>query len=266
MTSITLESVAQKYHTSLQRVFDVTERACDVHPLLAQPCPIALVEEDTFFIFDVSSPQGPYRPVKQTPMPVPVPPGVRAAFPLDAYDGRSVCVVTGDVFDSLDGYATLLHEFVHCHQWHTVEPVLRERLKIARDAKARNDPMWEINHPFPYADTDFVETYSAFLDAGQAKDLSVALSRLSQFKDIFRTEDNEYLTWQMWKEGLARWVENGVRRRLGLDENHGGGKVPFSRVSFYEGGARLIEMLNAKEPQIVYDLGRLFERMADPQG
>jgi hypothetical protein len=35
---------------------------------------------------------------RQVETPMPVPPQVRAAFPLERYDDRMVCVVTGDVF------------------------------------------------------------------------------------------------------------------------------------------------------------------------
>jgi hypothetical protein len=265
MTHITLESMAQQHREHMRRIFDVMERVRDVHPLLAQPWPIALVEDDTFFIFDALSPRGPYAPVKQARAPMPIPDGVRAAFPLEAYEGRPACVVSGDIFDSLDGYATLMHEFVHCHQWQTVEPALRDRLLIARQAQARNDPMWELNHPFPYTDPTFVETYASFLDAAQRQDLPAALRCWAQLKRTLQSGDYEYLVWQAWKEGFARWVENGVRRSLGLNENHGSAQAPFSRVSFYEGGARLIDLLNTRDLQLARHLDRLFERMLEPQ-
>jgi hypothetical protein len=264
MTHVTLETIARQHREHLQRIFDVMERVRNVHPLLAQPCPIALVEDDTFFIFDVRSPQGPYAPVKQARATMPIPAGVRAAFPLEAYQDRIACVVSSDIFDSLDGYATLMHEFAHCHQWQTVEPALRDRLSIARQAWARNDPMWELDYSFPYTDPIFVKAYAGFLDVSQRQDLPAAVRCWARLKRTLQTGDYEYLVWQAWKEGFARWVENGVRRSLGLSEIHGGAQAPFSRVSFYEGGARLIDLLTTRDPQLACHLDQLFKRMLDP--
>ena len=48
---------------------------------------------------------------------MPVPEGVRAAFPLECLDDRCACVVTPDAFESAEGLATIFHEFVHCRQY-----------------------------------------------------------------------------------------------------------------------------------------------------
>jgi hypothetical protein len=37
------------------------------------------------------------------------------------------CVVTGEVFDSLEGIVTIFHEFVHCQQFETCERELKQR-------------------------------------------------------------------------------------------------------------------------------------------
>ena len=60
---------------------------------------------------------------------------------------------------------------------------------------------------------------------------------------------------------MARCVENRIRERLGLQENHGGQEAPFSRVSLYEGGARLIASLARNEPRLFLDAEGLFYRM-----
>lgn len=71
--------------------------------------------------------------------------------------------------------------------------------------------------------------------------------------------DFEHLVWQEWKEGLARL--NRIRRRLGLEENHGGQDQPFERVVFCAGGARLIEFLEMQAPQLLVDIEKLVYRM-----
>ncbi|MBN1579771.1 MAG: hypothetical protein JXA89_03650 [Anaerolineae bacterium] len=261
MVKVILNEMAARYARSLEKLCGIQSTVKDVHPLLRQSFPVALVENDQFFVFDVDPSRRQYIPIKQAPVPMPVPAGVRAAFPLDCYDDRSACVVTGDVFDSLAGYATILHEFVHCYQWQTCEPRLKQTLTIARKAQAANDYMWEINYPFPYTDPGFVKAYRSFLNATHVEMHGMVLERRAALKQCLDEGDREYLTWQEWKEGFARWIENQIRVRLGVEENHGGQQEPFDRVVFYEGGARLIAFLGRDDPGLVLDIERLFLRM-----
>jgi len=57
-----------------------------------------------------------------------------------------------------------------------------------------------------------------------------------------------------------------IQDRLGLQENHGGQEAPFSRVSFYEGGARLIAALARYEPDSFSDAEGLFYRLLHMDG
>jgi hypothetical protein len=195
---------------------------------------------------------------------MPVPQGVRAAFPLACYGDRPACVVSGEVFDSLAGYVTIFHEFMHCQQLETCEAKLKQTLGIARKARAENDVMWEINYPFPYADPPFVDTQVtllAALEAGDGDGVAAARRRLCE---ILCPGDLEYIAWQEWKEGLARYVENRIRYRLGLEGNHGGSVTPFDRVTFYEGGSRWITFLAEREPSLLRDIQKLFYKMQSP--
>jgi len=233
----------------------------DVHPLLQKLYPIAIVADAQFYIFDVDDAGQAYTFVKQAPTPMPIPQGVRAAFPLNVYDGRVVCVVTDEVFDEPGGYVTILHEFVHCYQWEACEPQLRETLEIARAAIVRGDFMWELNYAFPYEAPTFMEPYAAFLDAvarNQGDRIQDCRVRLSQ---TLRKDEFEYMVWQEWKEGFARTIENRIKQRLGLTENHGGAEPPFSRVTFYEGGARWLAFWASQEPAALLDIEKLFHRM-----
>ncbi len=69
------------------------------------------------------------------------------------------------------------------------------------------------------------------------------------------------MIWQEWKEGFARWVENRVKRKIGLPENIKGSEPPYSRVSFYAGGEALIEYLLTVDETIINDLSVLFKEM-----
>jgi hypothetical protein len=69
------------------------------------------------------------------------------------------------------------------------------------------------------------------------------------------------MVWQEWKEGFARFVENTIRRRLGMEENHYGVEEPFHRVTFYEGGSKFIGFLGKQEPGLLVDIENLFSKM-----
>lgn len=246
--------VHRKYTAHLQKIFEIRTRIADIHPLLTHVFPIAIVDADQFLIFDVDPSGKRYTFVKQAPTPMPIPQGVRAAFPLECYGGKPACVVTGDVFDTLDGYVTIFHEFVHCYQFQTCEEALKATLSVARQAQAANDFMWEINYQFPYDVFDFLETYATFLEAAAQGQHDLLRDCRARLRNSLRTEDFEYMVWQEWKEGLARYIENRIKQHLSLPENHGGAGQPFSRVTFYEGGACLI----ATQPEQAADIEALF--------
>lgn len=150
---------------------------------------------------------------------MPVPEGVRAAFPLQDFQGRIAAVVTPDIFDMLDGYVTIFYEFVHCYQFSTCEGELKISLDIARHAQETGDAMWEINYPFPYTSVTFINGYQGFLDAVEREDEAGIRHARQKLHAFLGVHDFEYMVWQEWKEDLARWVENSLQRKLGLAEN-----------------------------------------------
>ncbi|MBN2391453.1 MAG: NUDIX domain-containing protein [Anaerolineae bacterium] len=259
-------SVQRKYAPHLQKIFKIRAQIADIArifalPLLTHVFPIAIMDADQFLIFDVDPSGKRYTFIKQAPTPMPIPQSVRAAFPLECYGGKPACVVTDDVFDTLDAYVTIFHEFVHCYQYQTCADKLKAMLNVARQAQAANDFMWEINYPFPYDAPDFVETYAAFLEAAAHQNYDDIRDCRARLRDILRAEDFEYMIWQEWKEGLARYIENRIKQHLDLPENHGGAAPPFDRVTFYEGGARLIAALTNTQPELAADIEKLFHRI-----
>lgn len=118
--------------------------------------------------------------------------------------------------------------------------------------------MWELDYPFPYSDSALAACYTSLLSSTTVQAI---LTIHQQLKAMLSHEEYEYLIWQEWKEGLARYLENRVRQRLELPENRGGATLPFERRSFYAGGAQFIALLATEEPAVVQDIRRLFERM-----
>jgi hypothetical protein len=255
------DKIVTKYGQSLQKIFEIQEKIERIHPFLKKHYPIAIVEEDIFYVFDLDSSGKRYVLAKSTKPAIIVPDGIRAAFPLDFYDNKMVCVVTGEVFDDLSGYVMIFHEFVHCAQMDCCEHKLKSGLSVAQQAQAASDSMWELNFPFPYEDSDFSEIYTIFLEAASEGTLDKVLRCRAFLKETLNTPDYEYMVWEEWKEGFARLIENRIRNKLELKENHGGIEPPYTRVTFYEGGALYISVLFDKDKNLEKDVEVLFHRM-----
>jgi len=253
--------MVEKYMQSLQKLFEIQKQIDRIHPFLKKLYPVAIVEGDLFYVFDLDSSKKRYVLAKLAKPAMILPEGVRAAFPLDFYDNKMACVVSGDVFDDLSGYAMIFHEFIHCAQTDCCENKLKLGLSVAQQAQASNDYMWELNHPFPYEDSDFSEIYSIFLAAATEGDADKVLRCRAFLKETLNTPDYEYMVWEEWKEGFARLIENRIRKKLELEENYGGIKRPYNRVAFYEGGARYISVLFGEDKSLEKDIEELFFRM-----
>ncbi|MFW5713459.1 MAG: hypothetical protein ACOCYU_02185 [Brevefilum sp.] len=249
------------FEKNFEELIILQEKVKGLNPALHKSYPVALVVDNRFQVFDFAEEQKIYKFVKDLPTPMPIPEGVRAAFQLEGYGGRIACVVTPDVFDTREGYVTLLHEFVHCYQYETCEQDLKMTLDIACQAQEQGDFMWEIQHPFPYVAEEFIRSYSKFLGGLEAEDPGTVNESRQALRTYLGVHDYEYMVWQEWKEGFARWVENRIKRYLDLPENKGGLGKPYSRVLFYVGGEKFIAYLAKLEPGLTSDLQALFHRM-----
>ncbi len=250
--------IVEKYLPKLDRIFELHGMTKQIHPALENVYPVAIAEEGQFFIFEPAV-DNKYHFVKQTAITSPVLVGIRAAFPLQENDNKMTCIVTGEVFDSLDGYAIIFHEFVHCAEFATVELKLKENLEIYKRAMEQKDWMWELNYPFPYTKKEFTEAYASLLSTRMQNDLEAAKEIRKNLRLLLSKEEYSYMSWVEWKEGFARWVENKVRNKFNIKENHAGGIEPFDRVTFYKVGSQLIELIFNSNPQVVPDLEKLYE-------
>ncbi|MBN2206737.1 MAG: alpha/beta hydrolase [Candidatus Aminicenantes bacterium] len=258
----TSDQLLDTYKPALVKIFELQTRLKPLHPALAKVYPVAVVENGLFHVFEPDPAQRTYRLALTAPDTMSVPPGVRAAMPLGFWGNRMACVVTGEVFDEPDGYVTILHEFVHCSQWEGCERKLKDGLSIHRAAMSKNDFMWELQYPFPYADPEFRRIYKSLIATWDNDFEEEADALRAELKASLSPQDWEYLTWQEWKEGLARWLENRIRAVLGFAENVGGEPPPFDRVTFYRGGDGLIRYLERREPGIAADIEKLYRAIS----
>jgi hypothetical protein len=80
-------------------------------------------------------------------------------------------------------------------------------------------------------------------------------------KNILQETDFEYMIWQEWKEGYARYIENMIRKHLSWQLNINELETPFNRVHFYEIGSNYIELLINNEVELGNDIKELFNKM-----
>ena len=227
-----------KYLAPLSGLGEFLPGFAHIHPFLSKLYPVAIVEEMDFWVYVPDGDRYRYEATIQTGLEVP--PGVRAALPLEALDHQMVCLVTPEIFEEADGFVTIFHEFVHCQQFEQGEMAMKEGLEVYQTALEKYDYMWEINHPFPYGDPAFVELYPGMVHAASTGDLQETMALRASLRGKLARPDYEYMVWQEYKEGLARYLENHMRAGVGLPLNYNGSNPPYSRVSFYAGGAALI--------------------------
>jgi hypothetical protein len=245
-----------KIDSSLEYLISLQLEIKDIHPFLKEFNPIVIYDKDSLFIFDIIAVNKRYE--------FPMPRKVKASFPLQAYFNKPACIVTKDIFDSLDGYITVFHEFIHCRQFLTVEQKVKNKLKINQIAVKKKDYSWEITHPFPYGDTTFVDNYSAFIKAADTNDSSSVLNFRAALERHLKLIDYEYMVWVEWKEGFARLVENKIREKYGLKYNEFGNEIPYNRISFYYGGEKFIAFLIKIHPELYTQVDSLFYKMYNP--
>jgi len=256
------DPIAEKYAAPLKKIFDLEFRFAPLHPVLGQVYPVAVVENKTFYIFEPAPGEKAYRLVRTAADTFNIPTGIRAAMPLAFWDNRIACVVTGEVFSQTDGYVFIFHEFVHCAEWDCCEQKLKQGLSLFREAMKKKDYMWELQYPFPYSSPGFADTYRGLFKAWDENDIAAAESLRAALRKALTPEEWEYLTWQEWKEGLARHLENRMREVVGLPENTGGENPPFTRTTFYRGGDKFIRFLEQRHPGIIRDLEELYRAIS----
>jgi hypothetical protein len=252
------DSIDKKFSAGLNRIGEIHEKVRDLFKALNRLQPIAIAENDSFYIFDIDSSFA-YKFIKKIPCTFSIPMGIRAAMPLEGYDFKSVCVVTPDALESAEEAVIIFHEFIHCYQFQTIEMQLKKELEINEEEMKKNNFMWEISYKFPYENEKFVLYYTEFLNAIERKDKNgIKVSRES-LKNTLTGKEYEYMVWEEWKEGYARYAENCMRSFFGFGLNNFGIEKPFSRITFYCGGSKYIEYLIEEGSSSKDDLELLYK-------
>jgi hypothetical protein len=159
------------------------------------------------------------------------PPTLLATFP--AVGGTATIVVgsaerTGK--SSAQWVLTLLHE--HFHQWQSSLPEYYARADDLGLARGDTTGRWMLDYPFPYDSVPVQRAVRAF---------AVSLARMEPLESVTRQrqalrrtlspDDDRYLEFQLWQEGVPRYLE------IAVAEAAGGAGEPaegFRRLPDYE--------------------------------
>jgi hypothetical protein len=145
-------------------------------------------------------------------------PHLLATFP--AVGGISTIVIgqpeNTDANNSTRWVVTLLHE--HFHQMQDSTPGFYAEATALGLARGDETGMWMLNFPFAYEKPEVKEQFSALsralslaLLSRRGKDFNAKLSRYlasrKHFEELLVPDDYKYLSFQLWKEGVARYTE-----------------------------------------------------------
>jgi hypothetical protein len=149
-------------------------------------------------------------------------PNLLATFP--AVGGVPTIVVglpsaTGK--NSTEWVLTLLHE--HFHQLQTSRPAYFARVDSLGLARGDKTGMWMLNYAFPYDSARVRARFAALTqrldsalaatgDEERAMRFTAVRSARSELRDALAPDDDRYLAFQMWQEGVARYTELAVAR------------------------------------------------------
>jgi hypothetical protein len=116
---------------------------------------------------------------------------------------------------------TLFHE--HFHQMQDSQPDFYTEAHALGLARGDETGMWMLNFPFPYERAEVKEQFSMMsrtladaLRALKRKDfgekLSSYLAARKRFEELLATDDYKYFSFQLWKEGVARYTEYRIAK------------------------------------------------------
>jgi hypothetical protein len=111
---------------------------------------------------------------------------------------------------------TVLHE--HFHQLQDSQPNYYKEVDALNLSNGDQTGMWMLNFAFPYKDTQVKEHFSALskllaetLQTKKKSDFSAKLSEYlkarQEFQQMLSPADYKYFSFQIWKEGIARYTE-----------------------------------------------------------
>jgi hypothetical protein len=123
--------------------------------------------------------------------------------------------------NSTEWVVTLLHE--HFHQLQTSRPGYYARVDSLGLTRGDKTGMWMLNYAFPYDSARVRTRFAAFTqqldsalaatgDDERATRWAAARRARAELHDALTSDDDRYLAFQIWQEGVARYTELTIAR------------------------------------------------------
>ena len=184
------------------------------------PDSLLLVTEDTEYLTHHPHPPADFTKIDQdwSARKRQFPTSLLATFP--AFGPLSVIVIgepaSTTAKTSTPWIATLFHE--HFHQLQDSQPGSFDAVKKLGLDHGDTSGMWMLNYPFPYDKPEVVKSFDALrqllletLDEPDGHRFQILARHYAaerrRFFAALTTDDGKYFEFQLWKEGIARYVE-----------------------------------------------------------
>jgi hypothetical protein len=182
--------------------------------------PLLLITLENEFLFRYENPPTDFKKAGEGiyVRPRQFPPNLLATFP--AFGPQSVIVIgeaeNTNAKTSTPWVLTLMHE--HFHQLQDSQPGIFEAENGLGLAHGDKTGMWMLNYPFPYENPELGRSFAdlrdrllAALGETDEKKFRLLTSEYAEARKKFfsqlSTDDCKYLSFQLWREGIARYVQ-----------------------------------------------------------
>jgi len=245
----------------MDKIIEMYNEIKYIHISLEELYPITIIHNNNFFVFDLDDNGNKYELKLKMELPEFMSGDfsyLLAAFPLDFYEMKASVVISNNILENPDNHIAIFHEFVHCFQWHNGELDIRRELLVEKQECEKNNFNWELDYPFPYNSEYFI---NKTIELSNSITYENMLQYHMDMKKYLQETEFEYMIWQEWKEGFARYVENLIRIKLEMEINTNELNPPFNRVHFYEIGSKYIKLFVNNENELGNNIKELFYRM-----
>jgi hypothetical protein len=182
--------------------------------------PLLLVTSETEFLTHLPDPPSDFEKIGDNLYARPRQFSTKLLATFPAFGPQSVIVIgepeNTDAKTSTPWIITLMHE--HFHQLQDSQPGIMQAMTGLGLAHGDETGMWMLNYPFPYEKPELVRSFAdlrkLLLDALNEKRETkfhrlarqYAMERKKFFSQL-SPDDRKYFSFQIWKEGIARYVQ-----------------------------------------------------------